>query len=115
MSTELYELQEVDELNDVWEISKEKPVLLFKLSTTCPISAEAFNQYNHFLEDNDRNIAAYYVKVRESRPVSNQVAEDLGVKHESPQIFLVKNEQPVWHEAHHHITVESIQAALTAE
>jgi len=34
----LKELVEIDELNEVWETSVEKPVLLFKQNTTCPIS-----------------------------------------------------------------------------
>lgn len=36
------------------------------------------------------------VKVIESRPVSNQIAEDLGVKHESPQVIYVKDKAKYW-------------------
>jgi|SRR5690625_722269 len=110
--TELKELLEIDDLNEVWETSSEKPVLLFKQSTTCPISAEAFAQFNQFLEQNEENIAAYFVKVRETRPVSNQIADDLGIQHQSPQIFLVKNKEAVWNTSHNKITVDSITDAL---
>lgn len=109
---ELKELLEIDELNEVWEASNEKPVLLFKQSTTCPISAEAFGEFNNFLDGNDANIGAFYVKVRESRPVSNQISEELGIQHQSPQILLVKNKEAVWNASHTKITVDSIKEAL---
>src|SRR5690625_4194901 len=108
----LKELLELDDLNEVWDASEEKPVLLFKQSTTCPISANAFSEFNDFLNNNDSDIDAFYVKVRETRPVSNQIADDLGVQHQSPQIFVVKNKQAVWNASHNKITVDSIKEAL---
>lgn len=109
---ELQELLEIEDLEKVWETSKEKPVLLFKQSTTCPISAAAFEQYQTFLKDNEADIAPYFVKVRETREVSNQVGEALDVQHQSPQIFLVKDSAPVWNASHNKITVDSITEAL---
>jgi|SRR5690625_850874 len=108
----LKELLQLEDLNEVWDASEEKPVLLFKQSTTCPISANAFSEFNDFLNNNDSDIDAFYVKVRETRPVSNQIADDLGVQHQSPQIFVVKNKQAVWNASHNKITVDSIKEAL---
>lgn len=110
--SELQELFEIEDLEKVWEISDKKPVLLFKQSTTCPISADAFNQFQTFLKNNKEDIAPYFVKVRETREVSNQVAEDLDTEHESPQIFLVKNKKTVWNASHGKITVDTITKAL---
>src|SRR5690625_2678364 len=109
----LKELVELDDLNEVWETSKEKPVLLFKQSTTCPVSADAFSEFNKFLDNNEENVGAYFVKVRETRPVSNQIADDLGIQHQSPQIFIVKNKEAVWNASHNKITVDSIKEALS--
>ena len=109
---ELKELLELNDLEEVYNTSKEKPVLLFKQSTTCPVSAEAFDEFQQFLSENEEDIAAYFVKVRETRPVSNQIAEDLGVQHQSPQIFLVKDKKAVWNTSHMNITKESIKEAL---
>jgi len=108
----LKELVEIDELNEVWETSVEKPVLLFKQSTTCPISADAFDEFNTFLAKSEAEYAAYFVKVRESRSVSDQIAEELGIRHQSPQIFLVKDKEAMWNASHTKITVDSIQEAL---
>lgn len=108
----LKELLEIEELQDVYETSVEKPVLLFKQSTTCPVSAGAFQQFKTFLNHNEGDYDAYFVKVRESRPVSDKIAEDLGIRHQSPQIFLIKDQEAMWNESHAKITVESIKEAL---
>ena len=110
--SELQELLELADLEKVWKASEEKPVLLFKQSTTCPISGAAFNQFQTFLKNNKVNIAPYFVKVRETREVSNQIAEDLDVQHQSPQILLVKGSEPVWSASHNKITLDSITEAL---
>lgn len=110
--TELKELLDLDDLNEVWETSREKPVLLFKQSTTCPISAGAFSEFNTFLDHNSEDIGAYFVKVRETRPVSDEIAEELDVRHESPQIFLVRDRKQVWNTSHSQITEDSIREAL---
>lgn len=107
------ELIEMDDLQEVWETSTEKPILLFKLNTACPISAAAFKELHTFLEDNHDNIGAYFVKVRESRPISNQIAEDLDVQHQSPQLFLIKDRKQVWNTSHSDITVDSMKEALS--
>src|SRR5699024_1337821 len=107
----LKELVAVEELNTVYEASTDKPVLLFKQSTTCPISADAFAQFQEYLA-NDDAVEAFFVKVRETRPVSDQIAEDLGVRHQSPQVFVVKNKEAVWNASHTSITVDSITEAL---
>jgi bacillithiol system protein YtxJ len=52
------------------------------------------------------------VKVIESRPVSNQIAEDLGVKHESPQVILLKGGASYWNASHWAITEEHIHAVV---
>lgn len=71
-----------------------------KHSTTCPISARAFKQYQLFLENiADEEIAGFVVKVRETRDVSNQIEAVTGVKHESPQIILLMDKEVFWHTA----------------
>ena len=101
-----------EEWEQVWEDSTDKPVLVFKHSTTCPISANAFSQYEAFLEKADQDLDGYLVKVIEDRPVSNHIAEETNVKHESPQIFLIRDKEVRWHTSHSKITVESIGEAV---
>lgn len=110
--SELKELHVNKELDQAWEKSMQNPVLLFKHSTTCPISAGAFDQYKSYLESAQDNADCYFVKVIEDKPVSNYIAEKTNVKHESPQIFLIHNKEVLWHTSHSKITKDSIKSAL---
>jgi len=111
--SQLKELLAIEDLEEVWKSSEEKPVLLFKQSTTCPISAEAFEQFQTFLNDK-QDIGSFFVKVRETREVSNEIAEKLGVQHQSPQLLLVKDGIAQWNASHTNITVDSIKEALVS-
>lgn len=103
----------MDMYRKMMDDSTKEPILLFKHSTTCPISAAAHEQYQTFLKHADKNrLSAYIIKVIESREISNQVEADTGIKHESPQIFLIQNEEVSWHTSHSNITTEAIQNHL---
>jgi len=102
------EITTLPEWENVLQKSKEKPILLFKHSTTCPVSAAAYREFTSF----DSHVDAYLVKVIESRPVSNEIESNLGVQHQSPQIFIVSNEEPIWHASHWNITETKIGQAL---
>lgn len=84
--------------------------LLLKHSTTCPISAKAFDEFNAHIKDAETSAAV--VLVIEDRPVSNQIAEEFEIKHESPQIFLFEDGAVRWNTSHWKITRESIKEAL---
>lgn len=113
--TTINELLTEQDWKELHNKAKNETVLLFKHSTQCPISADAFKEYQNFIgSDAATNITTAYVKVIESRPVSNQIAEDLAVVHKSPQVFLLKDGQVQWTESHWNIKEESIQNALKA-
>ncbi|MEI2469900.1 bacillithiol system redox-active protein YtxJ [Peribacillus frigoritolerans] len=94
------------------ELLKEDTFLLFKHSVTCPVSAEAFEQYERYILGNEQLITAY-LAVQEARPLSNYVAETFDVKHQSPQAILFKGGKPVWNESHWRITYDSLSKAIT--
>lgn len=106
------ELLTIEELEAALEGSTEKPVFIFKQSTTCPISSAAFSAFNTFVDLTGDDANMYFVKVRETRPVSNQLTEETGVKHESPQVFFIKDREPLWNASHRDITIDSLEEAL---
>jgi bacillithiol system protein YtxJ len=67
---------------------------LFKHSTTCPISAQAAEEVRAMRVD----LPVYWVNVREQRDLSTWVAATYGVRHESPQLILLRGGRPakVW-------------------
>ena len=87
--------------------------LLFKHSTTCPISQAAFEEYEDWLASAPPVPSAWLHVVHE-RPLARLVSERTGVHHESPQALLLVAGRCVWNASHGAITQASLQAALAA-
>ena len=103
----------IEQLGSAIEASRTAPVFIFKHSTTCPVSAHAIERVNEYVSAaGDRGPAFYMVKVIESRVVSNEIANRLGVQHESPQLILVKDGKAVWDESHYRIDSTGIAEAV---
>lgn len=89
-----------------------KPVVLFKHSTRCSISAMALNRL-----ENDWDIEAdvcvpVYIDLIAYRDISNKIANDLQITHQSPQVLVVKEGKCVYTSSHSQINVRDIKAAL---
>ncbi|QUG40721.1 bacillithiol system redox-active protein YtxJ [Psychrobacillus sp. INOP01] len=98
------EITSVDQWKEVLKQSSEKPVVVFKHSTTCPVSAHAYGEFSAF----EKPMDCYLVKVIEHRPVSNEISIDLGIQHESPQAFLIVNGKAKWNASHWKITKKEL-------
>jgi bacillithiol system protein YtxJ len=110
--TDLKELHNIEELDKAISDSRERPVLLFKHSRTCPISARAFREFESFLERADPRISYTLVTVQTARTVSDEAASRLGIRHESPQAIIVKGGQGVWNASHFDITATALEDAI---
>jgi bacillithiol system protein YtxJ len=88
--------------------SKERPVVIFKHSLTCPISAGAYEEMAEF----DGEVAL--VEVQRARELSAEIENRLGVAHESPQVIVLRNGQVVWNASHFNITAEAVGQAVRA-
>jgi bacillithiol system protein YtxJ len=111
----LIEIEDLAELNSALDQSGKMPVLIFKHSITCGISARADRQMKKLLSSNPPENALYrLIIVQHSRAVSNTVAEELGVPHESPQVIIVRDGKPVWNASHDDITEDSVRRALVS-
>jgi bacillithiol system protein YtxJ len=52
------------------------------------------------------------VVVQSARELSRRVAEQTGVRHESPQAIILRNGQAVWTASHFDITAEAVAQAV---
>ena len=112
MDLELTPLRGLAELEQVITDSHAKPVLLFKHSTTCGLSAMAAAEVADLLNGAAIDADVFVVDVRGRRPVSNAIAERLKVRHESPQVLLLQKGVVRWHRSHASVTAEAIARAL---
>lgn len=105
-------LQTVAELTEIKAISHEKPCIIFKHSTRCNISSIAKTRLERDWNFGGDQIPAFYIDVLQSRPISNQVASDFAVHHESPQILLIWKGECVFEETHLNIDFEEIKEQI---
>ncbi|MBK8304911.1 MAG: bacillithiol system redox-active protein YtxJ [Chloracidobacterium sp.] len=99
-------LDTIDKLDALIAGSSDRRVFIFKHSDTCGISAHILEQLNDI--DGDINILV----VQYDRDVSNAVAERLGVRHASPQAFVLKDGKPIYHATHYGIDPDEIAKHL---
>jgi bacillithiol system protein YtxJ len=113
MDLDLRTLRAVDELDTVLNNSHRRPVLLFKHSYTCGVSAEALDELLSHIDGAEPAAVEYaMVTVQTHRDVSNTIAERLGVRHETPQAILIRDGRVVWAASHFRVNAAEIQKAL---
>lgn len=105
-------LENLDDLHQITEDSKQKPVVFFKHSTRCGTSLHAKHRLESEWNIDESQVDFYYLDLLRHRDVSNAIAERFNVVHQSPQIIIIKNEQAVFHTSHNAISVNGIKDAL---
>ena len=93
-------------LEELFERSKEGPVLLFKHSNSCPISARAYGQ----MEGVETPVSI--VVVQQSRDLSREIEQRTGVRHETPQALVIRNGRAVWNASHFDVTAQAVEQAV---
>ncbi|MCP4147993.1 MAG: bacillithiol system redox-active protein YtxJ [bacterium] len=87
--------------------------IIFKHSTRCPISTRAKREMDAFLKNNQGDYEFELVDVIDNKPRSAEIAEMYGIRHESPQIIILgNNNSPTWNASHGSITEESIKLEI---
>jgi bacillithiol system protein YtxJ len=115
MDLELTPLRAIADLEQVITDSHTKPILLFKHSYTCGISAEALDELRMHLDEQVRtptSVKYAMVTVQTHREVSNAIAAKLGVRHETPQAILVHGGRAVWSASHFRVNAAELQKAV---
>lgn len=103
----LTRLEQLDEIN---EESNKQPVAIFKHSTSCGISRMVLNRFEQALaQKGEGGTKLYFLDLLSNREVSNTIAQKWGVRHESPQLLIIKSEKVVDHSSHAAISASAVQ------
>ena|ERR1700730_18470409 len=100
------ELSSEEQLGEIKEKSKERPQVIFKHSTRCGISSVAKSRLEKWQPTEDFDF--YYLDLIRHRTLSDIVAKQFHVFHESPQVLVIKNGQCVYDESHLGISLQDI-------
>ena len=105
-------LTNLDEITDIKTLSTSESIFIFKHSTRCGISRMVKKQFEKLFLPNKNNIKVYYLDLLKYRNVSDAVSEVFQVRHQSPQLLIIRNEVAVKHASHYDITTISINKYL---
>jgi bacillithiol system protein YtxJ len=91
--------------------TSEENCLVFKHSTRCSISSMALNNFEKHWKENDfKNL--YFLDLIAFREISNQIANDLNVQHQSPQAIIFNKNKIIYQASHSQIDAEEMQKLI---
>lgn len=103
-----------EQLEEIKLLSNEKPVLIFKHSRTCSISATSLSRLERsWNEEKAGDLEAYYLDLLSFRTLSQKIAQEFDVDHESPQAIVIKNGKAIYHDSHFGIAFGDIVESIS--
>jgi bacillithiol system protein YtxJ len=109
MNNGFIELRDVASLDDFLARSNGDPVIIFKHSDSCGISARAYTQMSEVASP------VGLVTVQTARAVSDELEKRLGLEHETPQVMIVSNGKVAWTASHGQVKAAAVEAALAEQ
>jgi bacillithiol system protein YtxJ len=106
MKKQFTHVDDTKSLEDLLVRSHTEPVIVFKHSTTCPVSAAAYAEMSEVSND------VSLVVVQRARDVSREIEARTGLRHESPQAIILRNGKAVWNASHWSIKAETVETAI---
>lgn len=97
-----------EDVDQILSASNFRPQIVFKHSSSCGISFFAKRSLDtpKLLENEDVDL--HLIDVIRERSISLAFAERMGIRHESPQIFVLKNEEVQWHDSHNSVNAKNV-------
>ncbi|WP_298393309.1 bacillithiol system redox-active protein YtxJ [Flavobacterium sp.] len=102
------QLTDLGQLNEIIDLSNETAVLIFKHSTRCSISRMVLKQFENEFELKEQ-IIPYFLDLLNYRDISNAIASQFEVVHQSPQILLIKNGKVIFSTSHDDIDAKFLE------
>jgi len=95
--------------------SESIPQLVFKHSTRCSISSMIWKRLER--SEAPAGIDFYFLDLIRFRDLSNKIAEDMRVEHQSPQVLLIRQGKCIYNESHNAIQMAEIaeQGKISAQ
>ena len=120
MDNGFIDLSDIESLNRFLARSNDAPIVIFKHSDTCGISARAYGEMQELVERKAnsverqlQNVPVGIVAVQAARDVSNEIETRTGIEHESPQVFVMMNGRVVWSASHRGVNAEAVERAMS--
>ena len=106
MNNGFIELRDLASLDSFLAQSNGDPVIIFKHSDSCGISARAYIQMSEL----ERPVGL--VTVQTARAVSDEIGRRTGLAHETPQVMIISDGEVAWTASHGQVKAAAVEAAL---
>ena len=106
------DLSTISDLNYAISSSENGLVVLFKHSTRCSISGMALKMLEMGWDSSLEGVEAYYLDLLNHRDVSNSIAEQLSIEHQSPQLLVLHQGKVLGISNHSDISAEEVKKHL---
>jgi bacillithiol system protein YtxJ len=106
-------LKTPQQLEEIKLQSENQPVLIFKHSTRCSTSRMSLDRLErNWNSEEMTGIKPYFLDLLSYREISNQIASQFEVEHESPQILVILKGKAVLDLSHFEIEYDQIKKIL---
>lgn len=96
------------DLEDLIKESFERKVVIFKHSKRCFISKTVLKNFEKEVQNSDKNISFYFLDLLAFRSISNKIADDFEVQHQSPQMIVLENGKVLKDASHQSISLSLV-------
>jgi bacillithiol system protein YtxJ len=96
----------------LFETSKEKAVIVFKHSERCSISRWVWKQFEQAYDISENLATLHLVDVVSDREISQGIATDLNILHQSPQVLVIYNKKCLYHASHESIQFDHVKRLI---
>ncbi len=93
-------LTDIAQLKEIELQSNDEPVAIFKHSTRCGISTTVIRKFEKKFDKELENFKVYYLDLLNYRDISNEISSVYQIRHESPQLIVLKGGKPVANASH---------------
>ena len=105
MGKNFFRIDDRATLENLLTDSSRKPVIVFKHSNACSISARAYREMEQLDEVN-------ILEVQTAREISRELANLTGVRHETPQVIILRDGKAVWNASHFDVKADDVLKAV---
>ncbi len=96
-------LTNLEQLEEIKSSETNNLILLFKYSTRCGVNRIVLSRFEKSTNFNSKNVAFYYLDLVKYNNLSNAIATQFNITHQSPQLLVIKRGKVIAHYSHHNI------------
>ncbi len=104
-------LREIDSITELDEVFGADIAVLYKHSPFCGASRWARDEVLEFVQSHP-GTPVFEVNVVRQRQLSQEIARRVGIRHQSPQVIVLRSGVPAWDTSHSGITSGALARAI---